>query len=169
MSNARGADVTAVDLTEAAVKLTRDSSHIFGCPVRVSQMNAESLAIDDECFDYVFSWGVLHHTPVPRRAFGEVARILKPGGSGIIMVYHKNSIIYYVLGLYWLVARGKLFQGYNFEKVQGFFTDGFYHRNYTRREFSEELSSASLTVSELIVTQMERRFYPAFPYGWTSI
>ena len=174
-----GADVTAVDLTEAAVKLTRDSSKIFGCPVRVTQMNAESLGIGEASFDYVFSWGVLHHTPVPRRAYGEVARILKPGGSGIIMVYHKNSIIYYVLGLYWLIMRGKLFRGYTFEKVQGFFTDGFYHRNYTRRAFAEELRSSGLTVSELIVTQMEKKILPAIPawldrylkarFGWLLV
>ena len=174
-----GADVTAVDLTEAAVKLTRDSSKIFGCPVRVTQMNAESLGINDASFDYVFSWGVLHHTPTPRRAYGEVARILKPGGSGIIMVYHKTSIIYYVLGLYWLIARGKLFRGYTLEKVQGFFTDGFYHRNYTRRAFVEELRLSGLTVTDLIVTQMEKKILPFIParldrylkarFGWLLV
>jgi 2-polyprenyl-3-methyl-5-hydroxy-6-metoxy-1,4-benzoquinol methylase len=158
-----GADVTAVDLTEAAVKLTRDSSKVFGCPVRVAQMNAESLGIDDASFDYVFSWGVLHHTPEPRRAYGEVARILKPGGSGIIMVYHKRSAIYYLLGLYWLTMRGKLLRGYTLETVQGFFTDGFYHRNYTRRAFAEELRSSGLAVDELIVTQMEKKILPLIP------
>ena len=163
-----GANVTAVDLTEAAVKLTRDSSKVFGCPVRVTQMNAESLGINDASFDYVFSC-----------AYGEVARILKPGGSGIIMVYHKSSIIYYVLGLYWLVVRGKLLQGYTLEKVQSFFTDGFYHRNYTRRAFVEELKSSGLTVSELIVTQMEKKILPFIPawldrylkarFGWLLV
>ena len=158
-----GAEVTAVDLTESAVKLTRESSRIFGCPVRAAQMNAESLGIADASLDYVFSWGVLHHTPEPRRAYGEVARILKPGGSGIIMVYHKSSVIYYLLGLYWLIARGKLLRGYTLSTVQGFFTDGFYHRNYTRRGFTEELNSAGLEVSRLIVTQMEKKILPGIP------
>lgn len=158
-----GAHVTAADLTEAAVRLTRSSASAFGCPIPVARINAENTGFADASFDYVFSWGVLHHTPTPMNAYREVERILKPGGGGIIMVYHKNSAVYYLLGLNWLFFRGKIFAGYNLETVQGFFTDGFYHRNYTRRALADELTAAGLGVTQTIVTQMEKKILPGIP------
>ncbi len=58
--------------------------------------NAEQLSFRDEQFDFVYSHGVLHHTPNPINAFNEVYRVLKPGGKAIIMLYHKHSFNYYV-------------------------------------------------------------------------
>ena len=41
----------------------------------------------EECFDLVMSIGVLHHTPDPRRAFLNAARLLAPSGLMNIWVY----------------------------------------------------------------------------------
>jgi SAM-dependent methyltransferase len=38
-------------------------------------------------FDRIFSIGVLHHTPDPRRAFLALPRLLRPGGELAIWVY----------------------------------------------------------------------------------
>src|SRR5262249_31912186 len=38
-------------------------------------------------FDLVICSGVAHHTPEPRRAFEEIARVLKPGGVAYISLY----------------------------------------------------------------------------------
>lgn len=38
-------------------------------------------------FDYVWSFGVLHHTPDPRRAFSECAALLSPGGRLFVWLY----------------------------------------------------------------------------------
>ena len=45
-------------------------------------------------FDIVFSHGVLHHIPDIQAAQREIARVLKPGGKLIAMVYAKNSLNY---------------------------------------------------------------------------
>jgi SAM-dependent methyltransferase len=45
----------------------------------------------DESFDYVVSIGCLHHTGNIERAVGEVARILRPGGRLVMMVYYAYS------------------------------------------------------------------------------
>src|SRR5262249_33669783 len=58
--------------------------------------NAEALSFPDESFDWVYSHGVLHHTPNPQKAINEVWRVLKPNGRVIIMLYHKNSFNYFV-------------------------------------------------------------------------
>ena len=41
-------------------------------------------------YDVVHSWGVLHHTGRMRRAFGNTARLVKPGGALIIAVYNRH-------------------------------------------------------------------------------
>lgn len=38
-------------------------------------------------FDLVFSFGVLHHTPLPKKAFHECLRLTTPGGTTLAWVY----------------------------------------------------------------------------------
>jgi SAM-dependent methyltransferase len=99
-----GAEITAVDLTETAVTLTRGHLEQLGLPGEVRQADAESLPFADGSFDLVWSWGVLHHTPDTARAVGEVARVLAPGGEARIMLYNRHSL--FALGVWAL--RGAL-------------------------------------------------------------
>ena len=39
----------------------------------------------------MFSIGVLHHSPDPRRAFAQVAARVKPGGRLAVWLYRKNT------------------------------------------------------------------------------
>ena len=88
-----GATVSSIDLTDAGVKLTALNAQLRDLNLTVVQADTENLPLQDSSFDYVFSWGVLHHTSNMLKAFFEVGRVLKSGGSGIIMVYNKNSIV----------------------------------------------------------------------------
>jgi ubiquinone/menaquinone biosynthesis C-methylase UbiE len=55
--------------------------------------NAEKLEFPDATFDAVYSFGVLHHTPDINAAVAEVHRVLRPGGSAYVMLYHKWSLV----------------------------------------------------------------------------
>lgn len=160
-----GAKVTAADLTETAIKLTREWASQLSLQIDAVQTDAEALVFDDDSFDYVFSWGVLHHSRKTEKAFAEVSRVLRPGGSGLVMVYHKNSAVYYLKGLQWLILKGKIFQGFGFQSVQRFFTDGYFHRHFTRRGLRRALAEAGLEVTDIVVTQMEKKIFPGIP-GW---
>jgi ubiquinone/menaquinone biosynthesis C-methylase UbiE len=48
----------------------------------------------DNSFDMVFSHGVLHHVPGIAQAQAEIARVLRPGGELVVMVYAKWSLNY---------------------------------------------------------------------------
>jgi SAM-dependent methyltransferase len=154
-----GARVTAIDLTEQAISLTRQNTQ--GLPVEMLRMDAESLSFPRQCFDYVFSWGVLHHSSRPERAFQEVERVLRPGGAGLVMVYHRHSLRYYIRGLQYLILHGKMLKGETLESVQKYFTDGYFHRHYTKRELQNALYP--LQVDKLTTTHMSKPLLSFLP------
>ncbi len=158
-----GAQITAVDITDAAVAMTRNNADIQNVSLTVQQEDAEKLSFSDNSFDYVFSWGVLHHTSDMDQAFREVARVLKPGGRGLAMVYYRPSVAYYVHGLYWLLIKGKLFQGDTIHTVQRHYTDGYHHRYLTKSEMKDVLGLAGLKTHAQIVTQYQKKILPLIP------
>jgi len=91
-----GAHYTAVDLTNAAVSLTRQRFQLAKLPGRFLQGDAENLPFPDGCFDLVYSHGVLHHTPDTAQAIREVYRVLAPEGRATIMLYYRHSFNYQV-------------------------------------------------------------------------
>lgn len=159
----RGARVIAIELTEAGVALTRRTTSFFNSGVHVVRGDAECLPFAPETFDFIFSWGVLHHTSDMDAAIGQMGQALKSGGRGMMMVYHKASIVYYVHGLYWLIARGKILSGHNLQSVQSYYTDGFYHRYLTKSDLRDKLAAAGLVVSSFHITQYEKKILPFIP------
>jgi ubiquinone/menaquinone biosynthesis C-methylase UbiE len=91
---AAGAEVTGVDITETGVELCRKRFQMSGLKGTFLVANAEKLPFPDEVFDCVCSMGVLHHVPDTEKAVKEIFRVLKPGGRLIVMMYHRNSILY---------------------------------------------------------------------------
>ena len=79
------------------------------------------------------------------------------------MVYHKNSIVYYLHGLFWLIFKGKLFSGETLSSVQRFYTDGFYHRYLREEEIIEMLINVGLTPVRCFSTQYQKKILPIIP------
>jgi len=86
-------NLTAADLTVRAVELTRERCALYGIEATVCQENAEHLDFEDGSFTHVNCQGVIHHTPQPARAVGEIARVLAPGGTASISVYYRNAAL----------------------------------------------------------------------------
>ena len=59
--------------------------------VHVVQGDVLALPFADRSFDLVFCDGVIHHTPDPRRAFRELARVVAPGGAVYVWVYPREG------------------------------------------------------------------------------
>jgi len=73
--------VHALDMTRAMrEKLERNAVAMKMTNVQVMDGNAERVALPDASIDVVTSNGVLNLVPDKRAAFGEIARVLKPGG-----------------------------------------------------------------------------------------
>jgi SAM-dependent methyltransferase len=92
-----GADVYGIDLSRAVDAAyanlgTRPNVHIF-------QADVMHLPFVPESFDYIYSLGVLHHTPDTRAAFLQLPGLLKPRGAITIWVYSTRLKL---LGSEWL-------------------------------------------------------------------
>lgn len=71
-----------VDMTEAMAERARSGARALGFShVEVRLGDALALPIESDTIDYVISNGVLNLTPDKNVAFGEVLRVLKPGGK----------------------------------------------------------------------------------------
>jgi len=102
-----GADLYGIDLTERAVEHTAQRLKLFGLSSRLTVGDAENLGFDNQSFDWVYSWGVLHHSPDTPRAIQEVFRVLKRGGVAKVMIYHKWSMVGVMLWLRYALLAGK--------------------------------------------------------------
>lgn len=88
-----GAILSGVDLTDAAIEMVSTRLALEGFHSDLRRSDAEHLPFADNSFDYVYSWGVLHHTPDTEKALAEVYRVCKPGGKVCIMLYHRRSLL----------------------------------------------------------------------------
>jgi ubiquinone/menaquinone biosynthesis C-methylase UbiE len=91
-----GARCTGIDLTPRSVEITRHRFKLYGADGDFMISDGERLPFRDESFDVVYSNGVLHHTPDTAGAIREVRRVLRPGGVAKVMLYHRNSLNYWI-------------------------------------------------------------------------
>jgi ubiquinone/menaquinone biosynthesis C-methylase UbiE len=96
-----GAYYSALDLSPKSLNMARKNFGWRGLSGNFQVGDSENIPFADGSFDFVYSHGVIHHTPNMQAAVNEIHRVLKPGGKAVIMVYHKNSLNYY-LGIQFL-------------------------------------------------------------------
>jgi ubiquinone/menaquinone biosynthesis C-methylase UbiE len=96
-----GAIVTATDITDNAVELTRALAREAGVEITVVQAPAHKIPHKDGTFDCVYCFGVLHHIPDVETALAEIYRVLKSGGRVMAMLYHRDSLLYAYSIIYW--------------------------------------------------------------------
>lgn len=87
-----GMNITALDLTYVGVSTARSRFRRHGVAGEFAVSDACNLPIADNTFDYVYSFGVLHHVADTDKSIAEVYRVLKPGGQARIMLYHRHSL-----------------------------------------------------------------------------
>jgi len=94
-----GAEVTAIDLNPVAIAQTRRRFEVFGLTGSIQEMDATALQFPDASFDYVYSWGVLNHSPNLAASISELLRVLRPNGEYGIMLYNRASVYnWYLIG-----------------------------------------------------------------------
>jgi SAM-dependent methyltransferase len=97
-----GAHVVGIDLSVAAEVAARN---LAGRSATIFQADVFQLPFAAESFDFIYSIGVLHHTPDCERAFKALPGLLKPGGRIAIWLYSKYNAWYRMSDIYRKVTR----------------------------------------------------------------
>jgi 2-polyprenyl-3-methyl-5-hydroxy-6-metoxy-1,4-benzoquinol methylase len=80
-----GAHVVGVDLSLAVEVAQENLGQFSNC--HFVQADLLHLPFPPQTFDWIYSIGVLHHTPNPRESFARLVPMLKPGGEIALWVY----------------------------------------------------------------------------------
>ena len=91
-----GSRCVGIDLTPRSVEITRHRFRLYDTAGSFMISDGEHLPFSNESFNLVYSNGVLHHTPDTAGAIREVHRVLRPGGTAKVMIYHRNSLNYWI-------------------------------------------------------------------------
>ena len=139
---------TGIDLTEEATNMTRRRFTFLNKKGTLLRMDAEAMTFPDASFDFVWSWGVIHHSADTSRILKEMHRVLRPNGQAIVMVYYRSWWSYYLFSIMKLLLEGKFPTSDRIDKMRQRTTDGAIARFYTRCEWKKITNSLfSVTTS----------------------
>jgi ubiquinone/menaquinone biosynthesis C-methylase UbiE len=125
-----------IDLTNYAVQGTRRRFEVFDIDGTIRQMDAEKMEFPDASFDFIWTWGVIHHSSSTEQILREMRRVLRPGGQAVIMVYHRSFLCYYIFnGLFRGVFGGGLMRAGSLHELVQLHIDGAIARFYSRPEW----------------------------------
>jgi SAM-dependent methyltransferase len=77
----QGAEVVAVDVSAGMLEAAQRLAQRHGVKIETRLVEGTSIPADDSDFDAIYGNGVLHHVDLAQ-AGPELARVLKPGGTG---------------------------------------------------------------------------------------
>lgn len=150
--SAHAGTYTGIDLTQYAVDVTTDRMRVFGREADIRRMDAEELDFPDASFDFIWSWGVVHHSSNTARILMQMERVLKPGGHAVVMVYNRGWWNYYMCGGFiGGLLRGRVFTAGSLARSIQQNTDGALARYYSRRSW-RRFASRYLEVDKVTVT-----------------
>jgi 2-polyprenyl-3-methyl-5-hydroxy-6-metoxy-1,4-benzoquinol methylase len=128
-----GAQVTAVDISPRSVAATRARLALKDIAADVRELDAETLDACDE-FDFIWSWGVIHHSSRTGRVLRNLYNALRPGGELRFMVYSLDGMQAYAV----IVSRYLFgfWRGQSLDELLWRSTDGYLARYFTRDSLS---------------------------------
>lgn len=141
-----------IDLSDYAVKMTSARLQMAKRGASIKQMDAEQMEFADSTFDFVWSWGVIHHSSNTRRVLQEMHRVLKPGGRAVVMIYNRGWWNYYFCGAAINgFLRGGVFKYGSIAKAIQAHTDGAIARYYSSRSFKRVASEYFMVESAVVI------------------
>ena len=164
-----GTHAHGIDLTHEAIFNIKHRLELYNLKADDLQVaDAENLPYQDNSFDLVYSWGVIHHSPDTIRCLEEIIRVTKPGGSIKIMIYNRHSLFAFYRYILCALLKGKPFR--TLSHVLFYDQESLGTKAYTIKEMKNILRNYSITVNEIkaSVTQHDLLYYKSKPFQWLA-
>jgi len=157
--NAGAEKVYGIDISPKNEAIAKENLSPWISKVNLKTGSVLDLPYDDEFFDVVHCYGVLHHTSNPRKGYDELVRVLKTDGVLFIALYSKGGLVNHVLNFFrFFTTRGfppfgamKAFSRAIFGEDKNHFwyaiLDGLYapyRETYTEKELRDWLDSTGI-------------------------
>jgi len=137
-----GGIVTAVDISKKSLEVCKNRFKVTGNKAKIKYADAENLSdfIKVEPYDIIYSFGVIHHTPSPQKAVGQIKKYCDKNTVIKLMFYSKYSW----KGISFFLKHGWKF-GFNYKKTTQYFAEAqlncpvaeIYSRNELRDLFRD--------------------------------
>lgn len=144
-----GNRMTALDLSREHLRQTTRHLSLEGLATNPVYGDAEQMPFPDATFDVVYAFGVLLATTHTDKAIAEVHRVLRPGGTAIITLYHRDSWFFW----------------FNTLMIQGILKLGLFRKGWRRLMSEIEYRSSENAAVPLIKVYSSghaRKFFAPF-------
>ena len=164
-----GTRAHGIDLTQEGIDHVRERLGIYGLECEELRVgDAENIPFEDDSFDLVYSWGVIHHSPDTEKALHEIARVVRPPGRGKLMVYNPKSAYVVYKYLRWGLLKGKPFM--SIERIMAEHQESPGTKAYSIEEFTGMMKSAGFEIimADAPVTIYDRLPDQPAPVRWVA-
>ncbi len=157
-----------LDLSEKSVALSQSRLKLERLEGDVLVGDAERLPFPDDTFDFVYSWGVLHHTENTPAAAKEVVRVAAPGGRFCVMLYHRHSLVCLQAYLFYGLLRGRPFR--SLDRIAGEHLESPGTKVFSRSQALGLFAGQEVAITH-VVTPYDLRFSRRFflPVVWRRL
>lgn len=164
-----GTKAHGIDLTQEGIDHVRHRLDIYGLECEDLRVgDAENIPHEDDSFDLVYSWGVIHHSPDTQKALHEIARVVRPGGRVKLMVYNRKSAYVVYKWLRWGLLRGRPFM--SIERIMAEHQESPGTKAYSIPEFRQMMEKAGFEVinADAPITVYDLLPDKPAPIRWTA-
>jgi len=164
-----GLECYGVDLTDAAIETTKKLFASYGYKSQLQRTNAESLPYNNNFFDIIYSWGVIHHSEDPQLIIDEIFRALKPNGEFIGMMYGINSLLAFKFWVRFALMKLKPWRSFSY--VIWNYMESIGTKAYTVTELNKMFHQFSEFEAKPVLTHTDTNKWPKwlsqfFPNRW---
>ncbi len=146
-----GAIAHGIDLTNESIENVKNRLNIYGLKCAdLKVADAESLPYENDFFDLVYSWGVIHHSPDTFKCLKEIIRVTKPGGKIKLMIYNRHSLFAFYRWLIAALFKGKPFR--SFKNVLFYDQESLGTKAYTFKEIKKMLKELPVKTKNIKAT-----------------
>ncbi len=164
-----GTDAYGIDLTEEAIAHVQHRLMLYDLMAKEIKIgDAEAIPYEQNMFDLVYCWGVIHHSPNTEKGLQELIRVAKPGGTIKLMIYNRGSLFALYQYLNHALLKGKPFK--SVKKVLYHHQESLGTQAFTFKEIKKIIATQPVTIKSLSApaTKHDLLYYKSKPFQWLA-